>query len=67
MELHVQPATITSYTAASVTQLANFLWVPCYRACFECGQDTTWVSYSFEAPLHPGVCEDAAWAKYFSG
>jgi hypothetical protein len=47
-----------------VAALNDFLWVPYWRPCMECGEPTTWIDLSFEAPLHPGRCSEKAWDSY---
>lgn len=34
------------------------------RPCEQCKQPCAFIEYSFECPLHPGVCSDAMWNEY---
>jgi len=35
------------------------------RPCWHCGQPTRFVEVAFEAPLHPGACEEAKDREYW--
>lgn len=79
LELHIQEVAQSAYQGMlwshpmitndpnqqlEVMGLPDAIWVPYWRPCFVCGEDTTWIDLSFEAPVHPGRCSERGWDDY---